>query len=246
MINQKKNMHFYEKEGLEIDRYTSDDFWERRYHQKRAEKIEKIIKQTLEKDCSFLEVGCGTGEYLKFASNNVSFLVGIDISTSYLIRTRLRTNNNAHLIRADATSLPFKDKTIDVLLCSEVIEHLLEPKKAIDEIFRVSRNKIILTTPNQGIRRRLAKKMLGIEELKKRSSQVGHINILFIDDLIQSIDYKRWKIISKKTQYNLMPPTSIKLPMIFNPLFFIMETILTFIFPKYGDTSILICETVGE
>lgn len=237
---------FYEKEGREIDRYTNRDFWGRRYHQKRASAIVGIIKENLEKGCSFLDVGCGTGEYLKIASRTANFLIGIDISTSYLRRTTLGTGGVANLIRVDASSLPFKDRSIDSVLCSEVIEHLQEPKKTIDEIFRVVTKNIIFTTPNHGVRRRIAEKILGNEELKKRSAQVGHINIFFINDLIQLMDHKKWKIIAKKTQYNLMPPRSIRLPTVFSPLFTIIETLFSVFFPLLGDTSILVYEKVGE
>ncbi len=193
-----------------------------------------------------MDIGCGTGEYLEMASKTTSFLIGIDISTSYLERTKLKTNNMANLIRADATSLPFKDRSIDVVLCSEVIEHLSEPKKAIDEILRVTTKKVILTTPNHGMRRRVAQKILGIEELRERSRQVGHINIFFITFLLQLIDHTKWKIVAKKTQYNLMPPRSIRLPTIFFPLFTIIEKSFSIFFPTLGDTSILICETIED
>jgi SAM-dependent methyltransferase len=46
--------------------------------------------------------------------------------------------------------LPFGDSTFDLLWCSEVIEHLKEPARAMDEFRRVVRpgGDIILTTPN--------------------------------------------------------------------------------------------------
>lgn len=245
-MNKNKFIEFYEEEGLKTDRYANKDFWKRRYHQKRSIMVKKIICSIMKENHSFLDVGCGTGEYIKMVQKTGNLLIGIDVSTSYLARTRLETSGSVNLIRADAMSLPFKDRSIDIITCSEVIEHLQEPKRAIDEIFRVATKKVILTTPNNSIRRIIFKTLLGTDELKKRSTKVGHINIFPIDYLVLLIDNKKWKVIEKRTQYNLMPPQSIVLPTILSHLFTIVEKFLTIFFPKFGDTSILIYETIGD
>lgn len=48
----------------------------------------------------------------------------------------------------DAHSLPVEDSSFDVVLCTEVLEHLHTPQKAIDEMYRVLKpgGKLILTT----------------------------------------------------------------------------------------------------
>lgn len=50
--------------------------------------------------------------------------------------------------RADAHALPFVDGAFDVVLCTEVLEHLPEPQRAIDEMYRVLRagGTLLLTT----------------------------------------------------------------------------------------------------
>ena len=40
-------------------------------------------------------------------------------------------------IRADITNLPFEDDTFDVIFCNHVLEHVLDDKKAMQELFRV-------------------------------------------------------------------------------------------------------------
>lgn len=51
-------------------------------------------------------------------------------------------------IVGDAQALGFADARFDVVLCTEVLEHLPEPQKAIDEIFRVLKpgGELLLTT----------------------------------------------------------------------------------------------------
>ena len=52
-------------------------------------------------------------------------------------------------IFAQATALPFKDETFDVVLCTEVMEHVPEPQMMLDEIYRVLKpgRTLIFTTP---------------------------------------------------------------------------------------------------
>ena len=47
---------------------------------------------------------------------------------------------------ADAACLPFKTNSFDVVLCSEVIEHLERPFAAIGELLRVCRHYLLITT----------------------------------------------------------------------------------------------------
>jgi len=50
--------------------------------------------------------------------------------------------------RGDAHALPFVDGAFDVVLCTEVLEHLVEPQRAIDEMHRVLKpgGQLLLTT----------------------------------------------------------------------------------------------------
>ncbi|HJU56720.1 MAG TPA: methyltransferase domain-containing protein [Pyrinomonadaceae bacterium] len=57
---------------------------------------------------------------------------------------------NAHIdIQADAYHLPFRDEAFDVVLCTEVLEHMHTPALALLELRRVLRpgGKLLLTTP---------------------------------------------------------------------------------------------------
>ena len=51
----------------------------------------------------------------------------------------------------DAHHLPFVAGAFDSILCTEVLEHLQEPRRAMSEMYRVLRNRgsLLLTTPFQ-------------------------------------------------------------------------------------------------
>ena len=56
---------------------------------------------------------------------------------------------NELIKKEDIQKLSFEDKSFDIVLCQEVLEHLPDPIKAIKELKRVSREKVIITVPNE-------------------------------------------------------------------------------------------------
>jgi len=80
-----------------------------------------------------LEIGGATSYYAEYFPNKV----GLDI----------RPSPNVDIV-ADAHSIPLPDNQFDVVLCTEVLEHLHTPQKAIDEMRRVLKpgGALILTT----------------------------------------------------------------------------------------------------
>src|SRR5262245_55869415 len=102
-----------------------------------------------------LDVGCGTGERTGelVKSAGVEY-VGVDISDN-AVREAQRRGVDARKID-DAASLPFDDNSFDAVICIEVLEHLFEPQRAVDEMRRVlsSGGKVIITVPNVAYWRR--------------------------------------------------------------------------------------------
>jgi SAM-dependent methyltransferase len=74
-----------------------------------------------------LDLGCGSRPYARFYRERFSYCVAgdFDIRTSDLD------------VRLDAQSLPFADNSFDLVLFSEVIEHLGDSRKPLAEVSRV-------------------------------------------------------------------------------------------------------------
>jgi SAM-dependent methyltransferase len=51
--------------------------------------------------------------------------------------------------QGDIYKLPFKNNTFDLVVCTEVLEHLENPKKAYRELLRVSRKYVLISVPNE-------------------------------------------------------------------------------------------------
>jgi len=86
-----------------------------------------------------LEVGCGTGcDLLQFAKNG-AYATGIDVTPEHVRLARQRMGQLADVREADATKLPFADGSFDYVYSHGVLHHIEDPRRVVDEIFRVLR-----------------------------------------------------------------------------------------------------------
>jgi 2-polyprenyl-3-methyl-5-hydroxy-6-metoxy-1,4-benzoquinol methylase len=72
-----------------------------------------------------IDIGCGNGKNLSLMKDG-GMAIGVEISRvcAYEIK------KHAHAVIADAQQLPFKSSTVDVIIASEVLEHLKNPRRA--------------------------------------------------------------------------------------------------------------------
>lgn len=134
----------------------------------------EFIKQCKNKRA--LDVGCREGIQSKFLEKKGYEVTSIDIEKSYKKCIVVDVNKK----------LPFKNNYFDFVWCSEVIEHLDDPKKTIDEFRRVLKNngKIILTTPNSYFWFMKILNFFGVSPKKlQRKDHKQFFDIKFIRDL---------------------------------------------------------------
>ena len=98
-----------------------------------------------------LDLGCGDGAAASLAArrNPGHHLAGLDWSAGALGRAR---RLGLAVVRAgvDPPGLPVAAGSADVVMMSELIEHLVDTDSALDEVFRVLRpgGSLLLSTPN--------------------------------------------------------------------------------------------------
>lgn len=101
---------------------------------------------------SALELGCGAGATLEWLkrSGRVERTVGIEIHPPAAELARGRVNE-IHCLDFEKTGLPLGTERFELILCLDVLEHLVDPWGAIDRLVNrhlASRGIIIASIPN--------------------------------------------------------------------------------------------------
>jgi ubiquinone/menaquinone biosynthesis C-methylase UbiE len=102
-----------------------------------------------------LEVGCGLGVFCMHVARNGGEAIGLDISKSAILEAKTLTkqygvNDNVEFVVSDARYLPFVDRSRDMIVSSEVLEHIEGHEKAFHEFARTidKSGYICITVPN--------------------------------------------------------------------------------------------------
>jgi SAM-dependent methyltransferase len=94
-------------------------------------------------DRSVLDVPCGRGRLLKAVSRlaPAAALVGLDVNRDMVAAAR-RAIPAARVQVGSVYAIPFRDGSFDAVLCNESFMHFDEPRRALAELCRVSRERV--------------------------------------------------------------------------------------------------------
>jgi len=84
-----------------------------------------------------LDLGCGAGSSVDFFRRRDPAVdwVGVDVPDSREAGTRVRTD--ARFETFDGVSLPFADRSFDLVYCKQVLEHVRDPRLLLADVERV-------------------------------------------------------------------------------------------------------------
>ena len=125
-------------------RHKSDDF-----KKAKIELIYQALNKFKIKNCkNILDVGCGIGGTCRILSKKfpTANIIGISISQEQIARAKELSKNypNVSFKYADALKLPFKKNYFDLVWSCECGAHIKNKKQYVNELKRVSSDKIIL------------------------------------------------------------------------------------------------------
>jgi SAM-dependent methyltransferase len=107
--------------------------------------IRRILAEAL--GPTVCDVGCGTGtvlQRLRQARGDLGQLTGVD----FVVQQTLPVENASYLAGA-IEALPFPDRSFDTVVCTHVIEHILDYRQAIAELRRIARRRLIVVVPRE-------------------------------------------------------------------------------------------------
>jgi SAM-dependent methyltransferase len=103
-----------------------------------AANIKEIVNEVDGENLVCLDAGCGHKPYYPLFANKAGYYVGLDT----------KFDSQADVI-GTITDMPFLTESFDLVLCSQVLEYVETPTKALDEIYRVLKKggKAIISVP---------------------------------------------------------------------------------------------------
>ncbi len=147
--------------------------------------------------CSVLDIGCGSGRHTAAAfDRSAGLVIGADTKINDLSEAKDRlllheslghqdkNSGRWALTGADITRLPFADHRFDVVLCSEVLEHIHDHHRAIAEMVRVLKRggQLVVSVP-----RGWPEAVCWALSRDYRRSEGGHVRIYAWKKLVEII-----------------------------------------------------------
>jgi len=209
MRKKSDKNHFYEKEETVKTLIDSDR------SKKSFEILKNIILNSSAEELRFLDLGCGTGEFMNMVANMDGKVKVWGIDVSNLAINGVKEKGLKGFIRdINWQKLPFPSQFFDVIYSGDVIEHLIDPDFMIKEVRRVLKKGgvLILTTPNLASWYNRLLLLFGIQPVFSEVSTkkifgrpgdqvVGHLRLYTLKSLKEFLSYYGFKTIKIKGAY---------------------------------------------
>ena len=135
-----------EARSMAYDNYFSDAEDIVRTSKLRLKWIRRILGKSTGK---VLDVGCAIGCFIKAAAENGFSAFGVEFS-QYCVDHKI--DANAQIVRGTLEEASYPENTFDLVTLWDVIEHLPDPQKVLQECRRISKDDgaLVIMTPNTG------------------------------------------------------------------------------------------------
>jgi ubiquinone/menaquinone biosynthesis C-methylase UbiE len=155
-MKREYQLHFSDSSGAMFDAETR-----KRKARTMVAVLEDYLGPNLQ-DLDLLDVGSSTGIIDEALASSFHTVVGLDIDNEAVQHaSRAFSRVNLFFQVGDATSLAFRNGCLDVVICSQVYEHVPDAAAMIGEIFRVLKpggvcyfaagNRLVLIEPHYGL-----------------------------------------------------------------------------------------------
>ena len=171
-----------------------------------------LKKYNLKDDGLMLDVGCGEGRHIFGVMQDHPMMkcIGIDMDKASLNKAeegyeyfKSISNAGAEFFIGSAYSLPFESDSFDLIVCSEVLEHLHEYNDAIKEIHRVLKpgGKFYASVPASW-----PEKICWYLSKEYQNQPGGHLRIFNQNNLVDEIEGEGFKFLSSERFHSIHSP----------------------------------------
>lgn len=119
-----------------------DRFWDRRqvaHQDPLTQRRVDIFLKVVPPNSKVLDLGCGNGRGSNLLVSSGMRVLGVDVSYDALRKARELDGTFPTVQGICDAALPFRRESFDVVYCTEVIEHVMDPQVLVRECFRVLR-----------------------------------------------------------------------------------------------------------
>lgn len=136
-----KRGYIHKKEYIHFDDTINTDEWQKEVYLKAKEYVETNNLT------SIIDYGCGSGYKLKNIFNQYD-TIGIEVNPTYDFLKKKYPSDNW----IEFGKFNFEDLSSDIVICSDVIEHVIDPDELINNIKQIKNVKyIFISTPDRNI-----------------------------------------------------------------------------------------------
>ena len=170
------------------------------FYYKEYIRYEAIIKRIPKTTQQILDLGCGDGFLSCQIAEKGYNVTSIDLSTNRLLRFKDQAERlNIRQLEGDITNVKLPLESFDLIVCSEVIEHLPEYRLVLSETFRLLKKGgfFIVTVPNNE-----KLKMLTCPHCLKIFYRDDHVNSFTRASLSESLKQAGFQIDKAQVLYS--------------------------------------------
>ena len=171
-----------------------------------------LTKYELNGSGIMLDVGCGEGRHIFgiMQEHPEMKCIGLDMDNDSLHKAeegyeyfKSISNAGAEFIKGSAYSLPFLDNSLDLIVCSEVLEHLHQYNDAVKEIHRVLKPgaKFYASVPASW-----PEKICWALSKDYQNQPGGHLRIFNQSGLVSEIEESGFKFLSSDRFHSIHAP----------------------------------------
>lgn len=163
--------------------------------------ILSVLEPYLVDEKRILDIGCGAGTLSFYMASKGNNVVGIDISSRVISVCKLNAKNlnlekNVNFKVVDFLKARI-DKHFDLVLCSEVLEHLVDDHLALQKIFDNLKQSglVFISAPSRNA------PLLRLGFLRKFDEKVGHLRRYGLNQIVDLLRNQKFKILeARKTE----------------------------------------------
>ena len=171
-----------------------------------------LTKYSLNQSGTMLDVGCGEGRHIFGIMQNYPEMkcIGLDMDDDSLVKAEEGyeffesiSNAGAEFLKGSAYSLPFQNNSLDLIVCSEVLEHLHQYNDAVKEIHRVLKpgGKFYASVPASW-----PEKICWALSKDYQNQPGGHLRIFNQSKLVSEISEAGFKFLSSDRFHSIHAP----------------------------------------